>query len=157
MNTKQIAQDRQQADGPPCTIRASGHASAFHPFSGPSGLHSAPTAPIPGVSQPSGEAVAASGHQSSRQSHEAAALQEQDVSHQNDRARAGPNIAVHGTAGAADTGSLEAASDTALAEQFRDMGGDAWKVFYMASKMGLRPEIIEKAANRLRGLQQEFE
>lgn len=191
MNTKQIALDRQQAVEAPCTIGASGHASAFQPFSGPSGLHSPPAGHIPAVSRPSDRTVAASGRQSSRQSREAAARQEQDVSNQNDsndasaavpgqglqafgqswqgcddgsadahnpdRPRAGPNDAVHGAAGAADTASLEAASDTAMAEQFRDMRGDAWKVFYMASKMGLRPDIIEKAANRLRGLQQNVE
>lgn len=59
--------------------------------------------------------------------------------------------------GAASTASLEGTDDRAMAEQFRDIGGDAWKVFYMASRMGLRPDVIEKAAKRLRSLQQQSE
>lgn len=190
VNTRQIALDRQQAAGGPCSVGASGHPTAFQPFSG---LHVASAGLNSGASQPSDRALAPSGQQSSRQNPEAAARQEQDVSKLNesdnasaavpgqelqavgqasqshdearaaagspDRTRAGPGDAVHhdGAVGAADTGSLQAASDTAAAEQFRELGGDAWKVFYMASKMGLRPDVINKAANRLRSLQQQSE
>ena len=191
VDTKQIALDRQQANGVPCSIGASGHASAFQPFSGPSGLPSAPTGSSSGASQQSVRAAAPNGQLSNAQSREAAARQEQLVCSQGnlnaavavvpgqeqsasgqasqshvegkadlrspDRTRAGASEAVLGAVGAADTGALEAASDAAMAEQFRDMSGDAWKVFYMASKMGLRPDIIEKAANRLRSLQQRSE
>lgn len=184
VNTQQIALDRQQAVGAPCSIGASGRASAFQHFSGSSGL---PSAPPSGASQQPDRAAASSGQQSDTQGHEAAAWQELRVCsqrnsnpalgvvpgqehsasaqasrscvegkahvHSPDGTRAGHSEAVPGAVTAADTGSLEAASDTAVAEQFRHMGGDAWKVFFMASKMGLRPDIIEKAANRFRSLQ----
>lgn len=193
VNTRQIALDRQQAVGSPCSIGASGHPTAFQPFSHPSGLHPASAGVTSDVSQPSDRAVASSGQQISRHNPEAMARQEQGVSRHNasddalaavpgqelqaagqagqsqdearanvsspDRTRAGPGDAVHhaGAVGAADMGSLQAAGDTAMAEQFRELGGDAWKVFYMASKMGLRPDIIDKAAHRLRSLQQQPE
>ena len=48
---------------------------------------------------------------------------------------------------------LQPPSNAALIERFRDMGPDAWKVFLTATRMGLRPDIIEKAATRLRSLQ----
>lgn len=190
MDTKQIALDRQQANAP-CSIGASGHASAFQLFSGSSGLPSAPTGLNSGSSQQPDSAAAPDGQQSNAQSYEAAARQEQLVCSQRNSnnalatvpsqehsasgqasqsrvegkadvhspgaPRAGPSKAVQGAFGAAATGSLEAASDTAMAEQFRGTSGDAWKVFYMASKMGVRPDIIEKAANRLRSLQQHSE
>lgn len=49
--------------------------------------------------------------------------------------------------------SLEAPGDDAVLAKFKDMEGDAWKVFYLASKMGLRSGVIERAAVRLRTLQ----
>ena len=49
--------------------------------------------------------------------------------------------------------SLEAPGDDAVLAKFKDMEGDAWKVFYLASKMGLRSDVIERAAVRLRTLQ----
>ena len=191
VDTKQIALNRQQkAAGAPCTIGASGHTSAFQPFSCPLGLHSASTRTTAGGSWHNDRA-AAYGQQSGAQIREGAAQQEQhacnqgdandaladvhgqqpqasgqapsfrkegrvDV-HRSDRRRGGPSNVAPDAGGAASTGSLEAASDRAVAEQFRDMGGDAWKVFYMASKMGLRPDVIEKAANRVRSLQQHSE
>lgn len=194
VNTRQIAMDRQQTLEAPCNVGVSGQPSAFQPFSGPSGLDLASTGVSSGVSQPLDRAVALNGQQSSRQSLEAAAPQEQDVSNQIDsdnalaavpaqelqavgqagqsqdearanasspeRTGAGRGDAVHNDGaggGAADMGSLQAASDTAMAEQFRELGGDAWKVFYMASKMGLRPDVVDKAASRFRSLQQQSE
>lgn len=192
VNTRQIALDRQQTLEAPCNVGVSGQPSAFQPFSGPSGLDLASPGVRSGVSQPLDRAVALNGQQSSRQSLEAAAPQEQDVSNQNDsdnalaavpaqelqavgqagqsqdmaratagspdRTGAGPSDAVHHDgAGGGDTGGLQAASDTAMAEQFRELGGDAWKVFYMASKMGLRPDVVDKAASRFRSLQQQSE
>ena len=183
VNTKQIALDRQQAIGGPCKIGDSGRASAFQPFSGPSGLPSSPTGHPSGVSQQPDRAAAPNGQQSDAQRHGAAAWhgqlvcsqrnsndaladvpgQEHSASGQASQSRAEGKADVHSpegirtgrneAVGAVDARSLEAASDTVMAEQFGDMGGDAWKVFYMASKMGLRPDIIEKAANRLRNLQ----
>lgn len=97
--------------------------------------------------QPQASAKAAQSHDEGRAS-----------AHGPDRPVAGPSNGAPGLpAGAASAGCLEAPGDTAMAEQFRDMGGDAWKVFYMASRMGLRPDVIQKAATRLRSLQQQPE
>lgn len=54
--------------------------------------------------------------------------------------------------GAAD---LRPPGDVAVLDRFRNMEGDAWKVFYMASRMGVRPDVIQKAAARFRTLHQE--
>ena len=63
-----------------------------------------------------------------------------------------PDGGLDDPAGAAD---LRPPGDVAVLDRFRDMEGDAWKVFYMASKMGVRPDIIQKAAARFRTLHQE--
>ncbi|KAA6417388.1 MAG: hypothetical protein FRX49_12637 [Trebouxia sp. A1-2] len=44
--------------------------------------------------------------------------------------------------------------DAAMLDKYRTMEGEAWKVFHMANKMGLRPDVIEKAAARFRVLHQ---
>ena len=49
---------------------------------------------------------------------------------------------------------LQPPDEAALIDRFKDVGGDAWKVFVMASKMGLRPDIIERAVARMKMLQQ---
>ena len=49
---------------------------------------------------------------------------------------------------------LQPLGDVATLDKFRSMEGEAWKVFYMASKMGIRPDVIEKAAARFKVLHQ---
>lgn len=73
--------------------------------------------------------------------------------HSPDQTRAGPRRTDLGTV-APPAERLELSSESEMLEQFRDMDGDAWKVFCMASKMGLRPEVIERAASRFRKLQE---
>ena len=186
MNTKQIALDRQQAVGPPCSIGAPWQPSAFQPFPSPSGLpHPTLTGPDSGGSDPHERPGAAleqslgvpngegTTQQHQRETSDALAAmdaqQQQQASgqagqsggqgrasvHGPDRPEAGPSDVAPGSVdGAASSGGLEGADDRATAEQFRDMGGDAWKVFYMASRMGVRPDVLEKAAKRMRSLQQ---
>ena len=73
--------------------------------------------------------------------------------HGPDQMRAGPSRADLGAA-APTAERLELASESDMLEKFGDMDGDAWKIFCMASRMGLRPEVIEKAAKRFKSLQQ---
>ncbi len=49
---------------------------------------------------------------------------------------------------------LQPPGDIAILDKYRSMDGEAWKVFYMASKMGIRPDVIEKAAERFKVLHQ---
>ncbi len=49
---------------------------------------------------------------------------------------------------------LQPPGDVAMLDKYRSMEGEAWKVFYMASKMGVRPDVIEKAAARFKVLHQ---
>jgi len=49
---------------------------------------------------------------------------------------------------------LQPLGDVAMLDKYRSMEGEAWKVFYMASKMGVRPDVIEKAAERFKTLRQ---
>lgn len=186
VDTKQIALHRQQAVDPPCSIAAAGQLSAFRPFNSSSGLpHSTATGLDPGGSDRHDRPGATLERSPGGQSHEGLAQQHEKrtsralagredqqqqqlafgqvaQSHAEGRAsvhgpdRTGPSdVAPGSVAGAASTAGLEGTDDRA--ERFRDMGGDAWKVFYMASRMGLRPDVIEKAAKRLRSLQQQSE
>ena len=54
----------------------------------------------------------------------------------------------------ASTTHLQPLGDVAMLDKYRSMEGEAWKVFYMASKMGIRPDVIEKAAARFKTLHQ---
>ena len=48
----------------------------------------------------------------------------------------------------ANSALLQPLGDVDMLDKYRCMEGEAWKVFCMASKLGVRPEVIEKAAAR---------
>ncbi len=79
---------------------------------------------------------------------------------QSDRKQEPSHGAVHAVANANPpagnsygSSELRPPGDVAVLDKFRDMEGEAWKVFYTASKMGVRSDVIERAAVRLRTLQ----
>ena len=74
---------------------------------------------------------------------------------QTDAATASPAITDGRGDHPASAADLRPPGDVAVLDRFRDMEGDAWKVFYMASRMGVRPDVIQKAAARFRTLHQE--
>ena len=70
-----------------------------------------------------------------------------------DADKAGPSSAAMDVT-ALTTEQVKHADTPDMLEEIRDLGGDAWKVFCMASKMGLRPEVVQNAAKRLKSLKQ---
>jgi len=175
VDTVKLTMDRQQALGPSCNIGDTQHKSAFQAFPGlavqPLAAPHAVTAPdnasdtIDGV-QPAalGHANAAQQQQPRRtrsQSQGGGQLQEsaeqiapmEAQRHEEDPVRADGQVAGRVASSSAAAADVRPPGDVAVLDGFRDMGEDAWKVFYMASKMGLRPDVIERAATRLRTLQ----
>jgi len=77
----------------------------------------------------------------------------QEAAHQEGQAHA----ASASTADVDATGAMSASAahlqppgDVVMLDKYRSMEGEAWKVFYMASNMGIRPDVIERAAARFK-------
>ncbi|KAL0040428.1 hypothetical protein WJX77_006750 [Trebouxia sp. C0004] len=78
----------------------------------------------------------------------------QEADHEEGQASAGTASVDAAGATSAKEAHLQPLGDVAMLDKYRSMEGEAWKVFYIASNMGLRPNVIEKAAARFRMLHQ---